>query len=127
MFDDNEPDDDDSVRVDPDSRARTHLANERTFLAWIRTAVTLIALGLASAQFLEAERAFGLPLSAWLAFVLIAGGVSLAIVARRRFLIGQELIERGRPLLDAGGITWISALLIALGGLAAIFILVVDT
>jgi uncharacterized membrane protein YidH (DUF202 family) len=41
--------------ADPDSRARTHLANERTFLAWLRTGLALIALGLASAQYLEVE------------------------------------------------------------------------
>ncbi|MGI8703686.1 MAG: DUF202 domain-containing protein [Candidatus Limnocylindrales bacterium] len=29
---------DDTARADPETRARTHLANERTFLAWFRTA-----------------------------------------------------------------------------------------
>ena len=29
---------------DEESRTRTHLANERTFLAWFRTGITLIAL-----------------------------------------------------------------------------------
>ncbi|NBD17735.1 MAG: DUF202 domain-containing protein [Cyanobacteria bacterium] len=32
-------------------RQREHQANERTFLAWLRTAVALIALGLATARF----------------------------------------------------------------------------
>ena len=32
-------------------RQREHQANERTFLAWLRTAVALIALGLATAKF----------------------------------------------------------------------------
>ena len=41
--------------TDPDSRARTHLANERTFLAWLRTGLGLIVLGLAAAQFMEAR------------------------------------------------------------------------
>lgn len=34
----------------PDQQ-REHQANERTFLAWLRTAVALIALGLATARF----------------------------------------------------------------------------
>jgi hypothetical protein len=48
--------------TDLESRARTHLANERTFLAWLRTGITLIGLGLAAAQFLERQVAPGLPL-----------------------------------------------------------------
>ncbi len=32
-------------------RQREHQANERTFLAWLRTSVALIALGLATARF----------------------------------------------------------------------------
>lgn len=34
-----------------ESRARDHLANERTFLAWLRTGVALIALGFVVARF----------------------------------------------------------------------------
>ena len=45
-------------RTDPDSRARTHLASERTFLAWLRTGLGLNVLGLAAAQFIEADRMF---------------------------------------------------------------------
>jgi putative membrane protein len=33
------------------SRARDHLANERTYLAWLRTAAAVMALGLAVAGF----------------------------------------------------------------------------
>jgi putative membrane protein len=33
------------------SRARDHLANERTYLAWLRTAVNVMVLGLAIAKF----------------------------------------------------------------------------
>jgi putative membrane protein len=40
-----------AVGEDPD--ARFSLANERTFLAWIRTALALIVAGLAVAQFFE--------------------------------------------------------------------------
>ncbi|MEM9927406.1 MAG: DUF202 domain-containing protein [Cyanobacteria bacterium P01_D01_bin.50] len=34
-----------------DSRLREHLANERTFLAWLRTSIALIGFGLAIARF----------------------------------------------------------------------------
>jgi uncharacterized membrane protein YidH (DUF202 family) len=42
--------------VDPDSRALTHLANERTFLAWLRTGLGMIVLGLAAGQFIDVDR-----------------------------------------------------------------------
>jgi len=41
------------VGSDPD--ARFTLANERTFLAWIRTALALVAAGLAVAEFLRSS------------------------------------------------------------------------
>ncbi|BAY83822.1 hypothetical protein NIES267_33160 [Calothrix parasitica NIES-267] len=34
-----------------ESRLREHLANERTFLAWLRTSISLIGFGLAIARF----------------------------------------------------------------------------
>ena len=34
-----------------DSRLREHLANERTFLAWLRTSISLIGFGLAITRF----------------------------------------------------------------------------
>lgn len=36
--------------TDP-SHARDHLANERTYLAWLRTSANVMALGLAAAKF----------------------------------------------------------------------------
>ncbi|MEU3823812.1 DUF202 domain-containing protein [Streptomyces sp. SID486] len=33
------------------SRARDHLANERTYLAWLRTGISMAALGVAVAKF----------------------------------------------------------------------------
>lgn len=35
------------------SRARDHLANERTYLAWLRTAAAVMALGIAVASFAD--------------------------------------------------------------------------
>lgn len=38
----------------PASSARDHMANERTYLAWLRTAATVMALGVAVASFADA-------------------------------------------------------------------------
>jgi putative membrane protein len=35
------------------TRVRDHLANERTYLAWLRTGVTVMVLGLAVAKFVD--------------------------------------------------------------------------
>ncbi len=41
------------VDTERGSRARDHLTNERTYLAWLRTAATVMVLGLAVAKFVE--------------------------------------------------------------------------
>jgi uncharacterized membrane protein YidH (DUF202 family) len=43
--------DGDSIDENVGSRARDHLANERTYLAWVRTALGGIALGIALERF----------------------------------------------------------------------------
>jgi putative membrane protein len=114
-------------RADPDSRARTHLANERTFLAWIRTAMTFMTLGLAAAQFLDTNSLLGVHLSVYLATLLVAGGMAMAYIARRRYLITTDLIERGISRFPAQAINFVSLLLITIGLLATGFIFLVET
>jgi len=57
--------------TDPD--ARFSLANERTFLAWIRTALGLIALGVAVATFVSTQETKGVSLLLAAALVLLGG------------------------------------------------------
>jgi putative membrane protein len=78
---------------DEESRARTHLANERTFLAWFRTGITLIALGLAAAQFLTLESSGGFPIVHVLASILVLTGIALALTGAARYLAGRQHIE----------------------------------
>ncbi len=82
-------------RVDPDSRARTHLANERTFLAWLRTGLSLIALGLAAAQFLGRNLVPSVRLVTILSVLLVTGGVALTIVAGVRYARTRDGIDAG--------------------------------
>jgi putative membrane protein len=56
---------------DPDPRFS--LANERTFLAWIRTALGLIALGVAVATFVSTQETKGVSLLLAAALVLLGG------------------------------------------------------
>jgi putative membrane protein len=86
---------DDQRPADPDSRARTHLANERTFLAWFRTGLTLIALGVAAAHFLTATTVTGVRLIPLFSTLVIVVGVGLVIVGVWRY-------HRGHARIDAG-------------------------
>lgn len=83
-----------SSSTEPDSRFT--YANERTFLAWNRTALALIATGVAATQLLPAthldggRRILGLP--------LIALGALVAFTSFRHWRSNQRAMERGLPL-----------------------------
>jgi putative membrane protein len=84
-------------QADPDYRFT--LANERTFLAWIRTALALIAGGVAIAQLLPP---FPVP---WgrhaLATLLIAAGAVLAVTSVRRWQRVQDAMRAEEALPPA--------------------------
>ncbi|MDA2892075.1 DUF202 domain-containing protein [Mycolicibacterium sp. BiH015] len=75
---------------------RFTLANERTFLAWIRTALALIAGGIAVVQFLPAFGIAGVRHA--LSIVLTAGGGVLAVLAVSRWQRVQTAMRRGEDL-----------------------------
>lgn len=112
--------------ADPDSRARTHLANERTFLAWLRTGLSLIALGLVGAQVLEQDLVPGVPVVTGYAALLVLGGVTMTIAAGIHF-------GRSRTQIDAGTydpsarVVVIAVGLVALAGLSALGLILLLT
>jgi putative membrane protein len=75
---------------------RFTFANERTFLAWNRTSLALIATGVAATQLLPkfdvnfGRRILGLP--------LIALGALLAISSYRYWKQNEDAMRRGEPL-----------------------------
>ena len=79
--------------TDPDPRFT--LANERTFLAWIRTALALIAGGVAI-------DAVALPLPVWVrvatSIVLLAFGVAVPVLAWANWAATERAMRLGRPL-----------------------------
>jgi putative membrane protein len=103
---------------------RFSLANERTFLAWNRTALALVAGGLAVVQLLDEvepaalRRALGIPL-------VLLGGL-LAALSFSRWAGNERAMEDDRPLprsllplLLAAGVT-------AGGVIALVMVLVAD-
>jgi putative membrane protein len=104
-----------------ESAARDHLANERTFLAWVRTALGLVGLGV----LLERLGAGGeaVRVAAGVAFISF-GGLSL-IYAVSRYLRVAKNLERGMfPVAIRGPIVIaIGALLITGGAMLYVLLL----
>ncbi|MGY0005530.1 YidH family protein [Micromonospora sp. I033] len=101
-----------SVGSTPDYRFS--LANERTFLAWLRTGLALIAGGLAAAQFLPR-----LPLAHLrevIAVVLLLLGATVAVRAVDHWARTERAIRLGEEL-PASRFPAVLALVVALGAL----------
>ncbi|MDQ3779848.1 MAG: DUF202 domain-containing protein [Chloroflexota bacterium] len=82
-------------RTDVDSRARTHLANERTLLAWIRTSLNMMAIGLGAAQFLEQRTISGIPIVTIFSAALVLSGVLMTATAGYHYQHSYDRIEAG--------------------------------
>jgi putative membrane protein len=106
------------VGEDPDPRFT--FANERTFLAWNRTALALIGGGLAAGQLLEFDSEVvkllvGLP-------PVLLGGV-LAITSYRRWEANERAMRLGEPLPVIGPPRFVPPAIAALAVLVAVLVL----
>lgn len=102
-----------SIPVDP----RFLLANERTLLAWIRTALGLMALGFVVArsgtwiQTLASERVFGQAIFRWVGTALVVLAVATVVMAYRSYSERREALLAGRHRPPGGRtaavLTWV--------------------
>ncbi|MCA1190797.1 YidH family protein [Saccharopolyspora sp. 6V] len=84
------------VGEEPDPRFT--LANERTFLAWIRTALALMAAGV-GVEALNAAMSPGPdPLRTSLAVLLLLAGVVCSVAAFGRWMTMERALRRKAPL-----------------------------
>lgn len=101
---------------------RTHLANERTFLAYMRTAISMVALGIGVAAFLEetGETArIALAVSATLA------GVAVLLVGFHRYRVMRTQIARDiayQPNTRAAAVSTVLVVAVACAAAAIIVI-----
>jgi len=110
------------LAADPDSRARTHLANERTFLAWFRTGLALVALGLAAAEFLSPDDPNGVPLRRTLATLVILSGVFFFGVGVLRYRDNLRRIDEAAFRPASRSIVVATAGAIVVGAVALAFV-----
>jgi putative membrane protein len=113
-------DDLNAVGREPDPRFT--LANERTFLAWNRTALALIGGGLAAGQLLDfssdaARLAVALP--------PVVLGLLLALTSYRRWEANERALRLDEPLPGTGP-PWILAVGIVVVGLVVLVVLAID-
>jgi putative membrane protein len=95
----------DTGGTEPDPRFT--FANERTFLAWSRTALALVVAGLGIVQLLPPFP--GVPFGRHLLGVpLIALGAVLSVVAYAEWVRNQHALRRGEPM-PKSNMPWILA------------------
>jgi putative membrane protein len=106
--------------------ARDHLANERTFLAWVRTSVAIVVFGFAIGRFAIALRQLArfqgqvsksTGLSVWMGMISILGGVAMVVAGLLRYRKTRALLDQGK-FEPAGFIVDLVTILTVLFGLA---------
>ena len=113
--------------IDETKQASEYLANERTFLAWVRTSVAVVSLGFVIARFgvwlqeLSAQRQSqmqvhrgGISLPIGVAMMTLGG--LLVILAAWRYHVVNRDIERGKVSADRGLIILVTVMVALLSG-----------
>ena len=108
-------------RDEPD--VRFSLANERTFLAWARTCLAMVATGLVLARFVGDRGEEPLTVAAGVALIIL--GSVLGVLSFRNYRRNDEAIRNQAPLVRSSlplilvvtiGIAAIVAIVLSLGG-----------
>jgi putative membrane protein len=89
-------------RPDREAAVRDHLANERTLLAWQRTAIAMAGIGFLIARFAVDPEAGGVA-GSLIGTALILAGAVIALVGAFRFVRTEREIDTGtyRPAILA--------------------------
>jgi putative membrane protein len=112
--------------IEDSNRARDHLANERTFLAWVRTSVAIVVFGFAIGRFaiamrqltaLQGHASKTTGISVVMGMISILAGVVMMIAGGARYRKTRALLDEGK-FQPAGFIVDMVTILTVLFGLA---------
>ena len=114
-----------SVPSTQSGKAADHLANERTFLAWIRTSISIIVFGFVVAKFGitlreflrmqgNGERQSGMSLAIGVGFIVMGIFMSLVSLVRYRTTMNRLNADEFQP---AGAIVTVLGVIAALFGI----------
>lgn len=106
------------VVANASSEARDHLANERTFNAWLRTALGAVALGIAVPKLIDHTP------SAVVAAVglIVVGALCMGYAGYRYVRVGRLLLEGQFPVARRGPVV-VGAIAISMALAALLFVL----
>ena len=106
-----------------EATVRDHLANERTFLSYVRTSLALVGFGFVIARLDPHVR-----LSLTAGIVMVTGGVAMALFGAYRYVAERRaLIDHRWHTLRPGGAITIAVVTGALGVVAMLALLRIGT
>lgn len=106
----------------PAIRARDHLANERTYLAWLRTAAAIMALGIAVAGFADQVSATS---TAAGGLLVATGGAGVVLGTRRYRQVTRELDNDTYVTGTRGRVAIVASTVLVASLIAALVLLLV--
>ena len=115
--------------IPSENRASEHLANERTFLAWVRTTIALISLGFVLARIgpwlsESGTHAPHLITKAWpVGMGLVIFGALLTMLAAWRYDAVNREIEAGRVKTDRALVWSVTIAIMLLSGVLILYML----
>lgn len=116
------------ARLPEEHRATEYLANERTFLAWIRTSIAIVGIGFLIARFtdrLHSESPARLQYASLMMGVgMMALGAILAVLAVWRYRVVNRCIDEGRVRADIGLVILATVLIVLLVFGMIVFLLI---
>jgi putative membrane protein len=123
------------ANIPEEKRASEYLANERTFLAWIRTSIAVMSLGFVVAKFgvwlreLATQLAPQTPIrstgmSLPIGVAMMAMGGALAVLAAWHYHLVNLAIERGEVRANRGLIVTVTAGVALLAVIMIVYLLV---
>ncbi len=104
---------------DTDSRARDHLANERTYLAWLRTGISVAALGVAVAKFAPNGGARAIASGS----IMIFDGLLVSAYGTLRYRVAKRQLDAGVFTPAAFGVIATTTVVTALSLLAVLVLI----